>query len=79
MGLCVFGVHCLRAEANQAFVCIFAQFWNVKIVSRRPNSPSVTGCDAPEPAYAEEEQRETHASLKDKQIKMEQQVYRIWT
>lgn len=27
----------------------------------------------------EEEQRETPASLKEKQIRMEQQVYRIWT
>jgi hypothetical protein len=54
------------------------QFWNVKVVSRRPNS-SITGEEANEPAYVEEEQRETHSSLKEKQIKMEQQVYRIWT
>ncbi|KIY52814.1 RhoGAP-domain-containing protein [Fistulina hepatica ATCC 64428] len=49
------------------------KFWNVKVVSRRP--ASVTG---PAP-YEEEEQRETHTSLREKQIRMEQQVYRIWT
>lgn len=32
-----------------------------------------------EPAYMEEEQRETPSSLKEKQVRMEQQVYRIWT
>jgi hypothetical protein len=32
-----------------------------------------------EPVFTEEEQRETPASLKEKQIAMEQQVYRIWT
>ncbi|EIN06077.1 RhoGAP-domain-containing protein [Punctularia strigosozonata HHB-11173 SS5] len=32
-----------------------------------------------EPDYAEEEKRETATSLKDKQARMEQQVYRIWT
>ena len=31
------------------------------------------------PSYVEEERRENHASLKDKQVKNEQQVYRIWT
>jgi hypothetical protein len=31
------------------------------------------------PCYVEEERRENHLSLKDKQVKMEQQVYRIWT
>jgi hypothetical protein len=29
--------------------------------------------------YAEEERRESPASLKEKQVRMEQQVYRIWT
>lgn len=32
-----------------------------------------------EPPYIEEEKKETPTSLKDKQIRMEQQVYRIWT
>ena len=30
-------------------------------------------------AYAEEEARETAATLKEKQMQMEQQVYRVWT
>jgi hypothetical protein len=34
---------------------------------------------AKEPAFVEEEKRETAMSLKDKQGRMEQQVYRIWT
>lgn len=56
------------------------QFWNVKVVSRRPTSLDVTPVgDVPEPPYAEEERRETPASLKDTQVRMEQQVYRIWT
>ncbi|TFK32780.1 LIM domain-containing protein [Crucibulum laeve] len=56
------------------------KFWNVKVVSRRPtSSASIEGGENQEPAYVEEEQRETPASLKDKQIRMEQQVYRIWT
>jgi hypothetical protein len=55
------------------------QFWNVKVVSRRPNStPSADG-EQQEPAYLEEERRETPASLREKQVRMEQQVYRIWT
>ena len=32
-----------------------------------------------EPPWSEEERRETASSLKEKQAKMEQQVYRIWT
>lgn len=32
-----------------------------------------------EPAWIEEEQKETSTSLKEKQLRMEQQVYRIWT
>lgn len=32
-----------------------------------------------EPSYVEEEKRETPNSLKDKQARMEQLVYRIWT
>jgi hypothetical protein len=32
-----------------------------------------------EPTYADEERRETPITLRDKQIRMEQQVYRIWT
>ncbi|KAG6886221.1 hypothetical protein C0993_010783 [Termitomyces sp. T159_Od127] len=55
------------------------KFWNVKVVSPRPTS-TVDPDDAPqEPAYVEEEKRESPASLKEKQLRMEQQVYRIWT
>jgi len=32
-----------------------------------------------EPLYAEEEAQETHSSLREKQVKMEQRVIRIWT
>ncbi|VDB84976.1 unnamed protein product [Peniophora sp. CBMAI 1063] len=56
------------------------KFWNVKIVSRRPQSldppPAEGGQQQP---WADEEARETAASLKEKQVRMEQQVYRIWT
>jgi len=62
-----------------ANLMVLLQFWNVKVVTRRPNSPLISGVDMDQPAYFEEEQRESHASLKDKQVKMEQQVYRIWT
>ncbi|KAF8909401.1 hypothetical protein CPB84DRAFT_1516605 [Gymnopilus junonius] len=55
------------------------KFWNVKVSSRRPTSAISADGEPGEPAYVEEEQRETPASLKDKQLRMEQQVYRIWT
>jgi hypothetical protein len=35
--------------------------------------------DGEPPGYVLEEQRETPASLREKQVRMEQQVYRIWT
>ncbi|KAL0953576.1 hypothetical protein HGRIS_004792 [Hohenbuehelia grisea] len=54
------------------------KFWNVKVSSRRPTS-SVEDNPSAEPPYVEEESRETPASLKERQIKMEQLVYRIWT
>lgn len=50
---------------------------------RRPTSmlPSSESVDAPpvEQPWVEEEKKENPASLKDRQIRMEQQVYRIWT
>lgn len=55
------------------------QFWNVKVVSRRPTSSASLEGVAEDPPYVEEEQRETPTSLKEKQVRMEQQVYRIWT
>jgi hypothetical protein len=54
------------------------KFWNVKVVSRRPTSGAVQDPNA-EPPHVEEERRESAATLKEKQIRMEQQVYRIWT
>ncbi|EGO22161.1 hypothetical protein SERLADRAFT_362555 [Serpula lacrymans var. lacrymans S7.9] len=54
------------------------KFWNVKVVSRRPNSAIAEGGES-EPPYVEEEQKETSISLKEKQVRMEQLVYRIWT
>jgi hypothetical protein len=49
------------------------------VVSGRPTSSASIEGEPEEPAYIEEEQKETAVSLKDKQVKMEQQVYRIWT
>lgn len=57
----------------------FQQFWNVKVSSRRPTSSNASTVDVSEPAWVEEEARESAQSLKDKQVRMEQQVYRIWT
>lgn len=59
----------------------YIQFWNVKVVARRPALPSNddNSLNPSEPPWVEEERRETATSLKDKQIRMEQQVYRIWT
>ena len=51
-----------------------SKFWNVKVVRSSPHSPDTT-----DPPYVEEERQETHTSLKEKPIKMEQLVYRIWT
>ena len=56
-----------------------AQFWNVKVVSRR-SSGSISDGSELEPSYIEEEKRDqTPTSLKEKQVQMEQLVYRIWT
>ena len=61
------------------------QFWNVKVSSRRPTSLPPPGeedgepSESSEPPYLEEERRENAQSLREKQIRMEQQVYRIWT
>ncbi|KAI9464264.1 hypothetical protein F5148DRAFT_187508 [Russula earlei] len=69
----------MRDECWHPECYMINKFWNVKVVSRRSTSPIDVPPDTGEPAYAEEEGRETHASLKEKQIRMEQQVYRIWT
>jgi hypothetical protein len=52
----------------------YLKFWNVQVVPHGPRSTDTT-----EPPYVEEERQESRMSLKEKQIKMEQQVYRIWT
>ncbi|PPQ88709.1 hypothetical protein CVT25_009473 [Psilocybe cyanescens] len=69
----------MRDECWHPECYMINKFWNVKVSSRRPTSSMSADGDPDEPAYAEEEQRESPASLKDKQIRMEQQVYRIWT
>ncbi|KAF8631853.1 hypothetical protein AX15_002123 [Amanita polypyramis BW_CC] len=55
------------------------KFWNVKVYSRRPTSMISVDEETEQPVYVSEEQRETPASLREKQVRMEQQVYRIWT
>lgn len=66
----------MRDECWHPECYMINKFWNVKVVSRRPSS--MEG-EPEEPPYVEEEQHETPASLKEKQVRMEQQVYRIWT
>lgn len=67
-----------RRRIGYSFVNVH-KFWNVKIASRAVNSPVVSKEDVNEDPWAEEERRETAASLKEKQVRMEQQVYRVWT
>ncbi|GLB41802.1 putative protein with zinc-binding domain present in Lin-11, Isl-1, Mec-3 [Lyophyllum shimeji] len=69
----------MRDECWHPECYMINKFWNVKVVSRRPTSSADVEGENHEPAYVEEEQRETPASLKEKQVRMEQQVYRIWT
>ncbi|KAG5647457.1 hypothetical protein DXG03_009388 [Asterophora parasitica] len=70
----------MRDECWHPECYMINKFWNVKVVSRRPTSSAdLEGGEPQEPAYVEEEQRETPVSLKEKQVRMEQQVYRIWT
>lgn len=66
----------MRDECWHPECYMINKFWNVKVVSRRPTS--IEG-EPEEPDYVEEERKETPLSLKEKQIRMEQQVYRIWT
>ncbi|KAA1468848.1 RhoGAP-domain-containing protein [Dentipellis sp. KUC8613] len=69
----------MRDECWHPECYMINKFWNVKINNRRPTSPSGSSPDLSQPPYAEEERRETPVSLKEKQFRMEQQVYRIWT
>ena len=57
----------------------YLKIWNVKLVSHRRTVPKKLVSGSTEPRYAEEEARETHSSLREKQIEMEKQVTRIWT
>ncbi|EKM81832.1 hypothetical protein AGABI1DRAFT_118900 [Agaricus bisporus var. burnettii JB137-S8] len=68
----------MRDECWHPECYMINKFWNVKVVSRRPTSATGEG-ESQEPAYVEEERKETASSLKEKQVRMEQQVYRIWT
>ncbi|KAI0954059.1 hypothetical protein AcW1_006672 [Taiwanofungus camphoratus] len=74
----------MRDECWHPECYMINKFWNVKVVSRKlalTNSPSTEDPEgrSVESPWVEEERRETATSLKDKQFRMEQQVYRIWT
>ncbi|KZT65621.1 RhoGAP-domain-containing protein [Daedalea quercina L-15889] len=71
----------MRDECWHPECYMINKFWNVKVVARRPALPPSddNSLSPDEPPWVEEERRETPLSLKDKQIRMEQQVYRIWT
>jgi hypothetical protein len=49
------------------------------VSTRRPNSIPPESADPNNDLYVTEEKVETANTLKEKQAKMEQQVYRIWT
>ncbi|KAF8552406.1 RhoGAP-domain-containing protein [Imleria badia] len=68
----------MRDECWHPECYMINKFWNVKVVSRR-SSGSISDGSELEPSYVEEEKRETPVSLKEKQVRMEQLVYRIWT
>ncbi|KAF8587843.1 RhoGAP-domain-containing protein [Ramaria rubella] len=65
----------MRDECWHPECYMIHKFWSVKLANRR--APEIG--DGSQPAYVYEEQQETAESLKDKQLKMEKQVYRIWT
>ncbi|KZV93139.1 RhoGAP-domain-containing protein [Exidia glandulosa HHB12029] len=77
----------MRDECWHPECYMIHKFWNVKIATRRPSSPvslpsdSISGLidAAGPPHYQEEEEQETPTSLREKQAKMEHQVYRVWT
>ncbi|THH30725.1 hypothetical protein EUX98_g3482 [Antrodiella citrinella] len=78
----------MRDECWHPECYMINKFWNVKVVTKRPTSelmpPPIDGNDGENlppnhETYVEEERTESQASLKDKQVRMEQQVYRIWT
>ncbi|EJD43757.1 hypothetical protein AURDEDRAFT_114556 [Auricularia subglabra TFB-10046 SS5] len=77
----------MRDECWHPECYMIHKFWNVKIASRRPASPlpapsdSISGAidGVARPPYQEEEEQESPQSLRDKQTRMEHQVYRVWT
>ncbi|KDQ61765.1 hypothetical protein JAAARDRAFT_122743 [Jaapia argillacea MUCL 33604] len=70
----------MRDECWHPECYMINKFWNVKVVSRRASvTPSSSDTAVQEAPWVDEEKRETPTSLKDKQVRMEQQVYRIWT
>jgi hypothetical protein len=52
--------------------------WNVKLVTRQRPGPKELPPAITEHSQVEEESRETHSSLKERQLKMERRVFRIW-
>ncbi|KAF9530355.1 hypothetical protein CPB83DRAFT_763198 [Crepidotus variabilis] len=70
----------MRDECWHPECYMINKFWNVKVTSRRPTSAAeIEGGTQEPPAYVEEEARDNPTSLREKQVRMEQQVYRIWT
>ncbi|KDQ18981.1 hypothetical protein BOTBODRAFT_126829 [Botryobasidium botryosum FD-172 SS1] len=68
----------MRDECWHPECYMINKFWNVKVVSRLSTLIEPAELDNSTP-WAEEESRETPLSIKEKQTKMESQVYRIWT
>ncbi|ETW79001.1 hypothetical protein HETIRDRAFT_323512, partial [Heterobasidion irregulare TC 32-1] len=69
----------MRDECWHPECYMINKFWNVKVVTRRSMNLTGQSMEVSEPLYADEERKETAATLKEKQVRMEQQVYRIWT
>ena len=65
---------------NPSTSLLLFQFWNVKVVTR-PTSLISTGSEEnlTDQPFVVEEEAETPATLKLRQQRMEQMVYRIWT
>ncbi|KAH7335392.1 hypothetical protein B0J17DRAFT_669953 [Rhizoctonia solani] len=79
-----------RNQRDSAFhpeCYLIHKFWNVKVVPRPPVLPVLPPTEPLDPAtpaptqftYVAEEQQTTAPSLKAAQVKMEAQVYAIWT
>ncbi|KIJ55694.1 hypothetical protein M422DRAFT_220485 [Sphaerobolus stellatus SS14] len=72
----------MRDECWHPECYMIHKFWSVKLTNKRidppPSEPGHASQDQP-PLWDQEEAEETAESLKARQIKMEKQVYRIWT